>query len=298
MSGQDTGAESGHLQMDPFMDLEECLSEEWIERARELLGEIQTQRPTYLEGLRKAVGKDDYLEQFKNVLDDRKLTKFLRAGNWDVIVALELLRSFWMFGKDFPECVKSSLPSKLENVWDKKFISCNPVRDNLGRRIVTIHRMGSWDPAAISPEQFLALAHTVLEMISREPKTQIAGMILLLNADGFSFKHLRYFGINQMQCLAAILNGAVPLWFRRFHIVNQPRVFDVFFGLIKPFLNERIRDNLVFHSDLKSLHKDLRQELVPPELGGTSQVQLNAQEATKELEDEFFQRIEICQKQK
>ena len=65
-----------------------------------------------MEQFKEAIEKDDYLEQFANVLDERKLTKFLRAGNWNVQAALELLRSFWTFGKDFPECVKAFPPSK------------------------------------------------------------------------------------------------------------------------------------------------------------------------------------------
>merc|ERR1712241_290729 len=51
----------------------------------------------------------------------------------------------------------------------------------------------------------------------------------------------------EIRCLAALLNGAVPLWIRSFQVVNHPRAFGVFFGLIKPFLHERIRDNIVFH---------------------------------------------------
>ena len=72
-------------------------------------------RPEYVEQLREAIEEDEYLEQFKNGLDERKLTKFLRAGNWDVKAALELFRASWMFGKDFAECVEASLPSKYSS---------------------------------------------------------------------------------------------------------------------------------------------------------------------------------------
>jgi len=289
---------SGQIYKDSFLKLQDTLSQEWIERAKELLGEVQDHRHETVEELREAVVEDPYLVQFQNSLDEGSCVRFLRAANWDIKGALELLRAAWMFGADFVECVEASLPSKLGPVWHKHLISCNPARDTRGRRAVILHRIGTWDPAVISPNEFLATALSLLEMLSREEKTQISGLNLILNAEGFSFKHLRYFGIHQVKCLAAILNGAVPLWFRSFHIVNHPRVFNMFFGIIKPFLNERIRDNIVFHSDLKSLHGDLQLDLLPPELGGSSTLLPDAEAATNELETEFLQHIETCRRQK
>jgi len=297
--GMMAAVESDNIQLDPFLNLEEELSEEWIEKAQEMIEEIPEQKVKYLEQLKEAIEKDAYLQQFSSAAKERNLTRFLRAGNWSITSAIELLKSYWTFGKDFPQCLKSSLPSKLGPVWEKKLVSCNPVRDNLGRRIVNLHRMGNWDPSVIPTSDFLACAYTVLDMVSKEPKTQIAGIVFVLNAEGFSFKHLRNFGTGEIKCLAAILNGAIPLWFRKFHIVNHPRVFGIFFGLIKPFLNERIRDNIIFHSDLTSLHNDVKLELLPPELGGEANVDVTSvHQATKEMEQELLQQIETSQSQK
>jgi len=293
-----SAVDSENVQLDPFLNWEEDLSEEWIEKAQEMLEEIPEQKRKYLEQLKEAIEKDDYLQQFSSEMNESNLTRFLRAGNWSITTALDLLKSYWNFGKDFPQCLKSSLPSKLGPVWDKKLVSCNPVRDNLGRRIVILHRMGNWDPSLISTSDFLAAAYTVLDMVSKEPKTQIAGIVFVLNAEGFSFKHLRNFGTGEIKCLAAILNGAIPLWFRKFHIVNHPRVFGIFFGLIKPFLNERIRDNIIFHSDMKSLQKEVKLKLLPPELGGEATVDVTpVHQATKQMEQEFLKQIEMSQSQ-
>ena len=82
-------------------------------------------RGAYEKQFKEAIDKDDYLEQFKDGLDKKQLTMYLRAGNWDVKVALELLKSFYNFGRDFRECVKASLPSKYilrENFFTKYFL--------------------------------------------------------------------------------------------------------------------------------------------------------------------------------
>ena len=38
----------------------------------------------------------------------------------------------------------------------------------------------------------------------------------------------RYFGARDIKCLASLLNGAVPIWIRKFHIVNHPRFLFYF----------------------------------------------------------------------
>ena len=69
-------------------------------------------RPKYLEEFKEAIESDDDLKQFINILDEKDLTRFLRAGNWKTKDAVELLRSFWPLWKDFPDVVQSCLPSQ------------------------------------------------------------------------------------------------------------------------------------------------------------------------------------------
>ena len=109
-----------------------------------------------MKQFKEAIDKDDYLEQFKDGLDETHFTMYLRAGQWDVKVALELLKSFFNFIRDFPECVKASSPSKYNlrereisqniscfcrcgHVWEAEMISCSPVRDEWGRRVIVMH---------------------------------------------------------------------------------------------------------------------------------------------------------------
>ena len=54
----------------------------------------------------------------------------------------------------------------------------------------------------------------------------------------------------------------------RIHVVNHPRMFNILYSMIKPFLNDRVRDNIVFHgSDLASLHSEVSPALLPADLG-------------------------------
>ena len=39
--------------------------------------------------------------------------------------------------------------------------------------------------------------------------------------------------------------------------------------MIKPFLNEEVRQSILFHSHLDSFHRHVDKEILPNELGGT-----------------------------
>ena len=41
------------------------------------------------------------------------------------------------------------------------------------------------------------------------------------------------------------------------------------YNFIKPFLHERIRNSIIFHNSLESLHDHVPKEILPKELGGS-----------------------------
>merc|ERR1712130_626347 len=73
-------------------------------------------------------------------------------------------------------------------------------------------RLGKWDPDKVLLDDFYASAYIFLEMIAREVKTQIAGVTVVNDVSGFGF-----------------------------------RLFGVLFNMIKPFLPDKVKDNIVFH---------------------------------------------------
>ena len=43
----------------------------------------------------------------------------------------------------------------------------------------------------------------------------------------------------------------------------------VAYNLLKQFLNERVKNSILFHDNLESLHSHVPKEILPRELGGT-----------------------------
>ena len=56
---------------------------------------------------------------------------------------------------------------------------------------VYINIPGKWDPDLIPVEEWFASTFVMLEVLTKETKTQIAGLTMLLDCEGFSFKHIR-----------------------------------------------------------------------------------------------------------
>lgn len=113
----------------------------------------------------------------------------------------------------------------------------------------------------------------------------------MVDCEGFSFKHIRNIGIEQVKCMTSFMSGSFPLWVRRIHIVNNPRVFSLLYNMMKPFLDDRVRDNMVFHGyDYTAVQKEVPTFLLPNSMGGPGELDNEAcvrvvMERTKHYEE-------------
>ena len=53
-------------------------------------------------------------------------------------------------------------------------------------------------------------------------------------------------------------------------MVKPPLMFQMVFGLIKPFLSDYVKNNIHFHNSFESLHEKVSKDILPEELGGTA----------------------------
>jgi len=289
-------------EIDPFTvdaDIEEGLEPKWWTLAENLINEKPSESPRLIEEFKEAIIEDEFLQSLgieHKLTDDGFLKRFLRAGTWKVDEAMTILKTYSGLGKEYKTYVTRAIPSKLDSVWNAKINTMTEKRDKYGRRIY-FFRLGKWDPDKVHLDDFYASAYIFLEMIAREVKTQIAGVTVINDVSGFGFRHLRCLGLEEMRAIIAFMNGAFPLWFRKIHIVNQPRLFGVLFNMVKPFLPDKVKDNIVFHgSNFDGLHAEVCRELLPDELGGTGGANLDnsASVAAAKNLDDFFK--EHCEK--
>jgi len=217
-----------------------------------------------------------------------ELIKFLRAGAWDINAAITVLKNYLQSGRQNTSVVDELNPKKLDKVWMQKLNAITEYRDVYGRRIY-IYRPGSWDTSNTSIDEFFASTFCMFELMAEEVRTQIAGVTCVVDMAGFGFKHLRCIGLDQVKCGTGFLAGSFPLWIRRIHIVNNPAVFSVLHNMMKPFLEDRVKNNMVFHgTNYTELHKAVPPFLLPQSCGGPGEIEDEAcVKLVKEMSNKF-----------
>jgi len=292
------------VEKDPFggqQDDEKEIDARWLSMAKKLLKEIPSERDEKVKKFKTEIMEDTNIpEELKKIIRDREpgiYIRFLRAGAWDVEFAHQVVRSYTQLGSKYPNYCLRAIPSKLQHAYSFKLNMMSEKRDKFGRRVYIL-RMGRWDPDKLTIEDFFASSYLLFELVAREAKTQIAGVTMVSDLSGFGFKHVKCLGIEQVKLMAEVLSGSFPLWFNRLHVVNNPSVFNMVYSISKPFFNERVRDNIIFHgSDLKGLHEEVSPEILPADLGGIGDFDNAASVAgVNELEPEMLEIVETFKK--
>jgi len=272
------------------------LDEKWQDLAQKLIKENQDEKDDLLKEFKDCISSNIELAELAQsalVKDDSFLIRYLRGSNWKVETAVELIKASYVQVKDFFPFMSAGSPNTLEHVWSRSLVTIPLERDQHGRRVF-IFRLGQWCPDEISSKEFFTAAYTLFELVAEEEKTQIAGVTVVADIAGFGLKHLKNLGMDELQALCNFLTGAFPLWFRKIHIINNPRLFNMFLTLCKPFVSDRLRDNIVMHNyDLASLHAEVPPVLLPSYLGGDQTTATTAcVAAAKERDGHFVERIE------
>ena len=171
-----------------------------------------------------------------------------------------------------------------------------PHRDREGRRVF-LFRAGAWNLTEKTTADIFAANLLCLEAVAREPRTQVSGIVVVVDMADFGLSHaLNVGGVEYVRSVADVIQNAFPLRFREIHIINESYLFDMVFALIKPFLSERIKARIVSHgSDLTAFTAAVGKNILPAEFGGdlgpmdNDQVVKLLEEHKQEFED-LYQR--------
>ena len=118
------------------------------------------------------------------------LLKFLRAGNYDIDVAIAILINYIVLMRDHPKYYKNSLDLDfMQNVINEKMQTVLLHRDKFGRRVF-IQLLGKWNPDSVSFSDSYCAMYMMSEMIALEPLTQIAGCTLVCDGSNMRLEQL------------------------------------------------------------------------------------------------------------
>lgn len=82
----------------------------------------------------------------------------------------------------------------------------------------------------------LALEHAI-----RDPRTQIGGLVVLLDMAGISISHAKFLSPHLAKRTVEVVQETFPMRFKAFHILHEPFYFDAILAILRPFIKEKLR---------------------------------------------------------
>lgn len=244
----------------------ECsLTGDTLEKAKRELNEDPDTRHIEVQNLAKRLQK---VSGLKPCVDYQFLIKFLRARKFEQERAFEMVKHYYEVRQTQREIFDDLKPSRVKHILDAGAIEVLNGRDAEGAAVVVI-RPGSLDPDRYDIIDVPKTMYLVLNFITQKEDVQVNGVHIINNMEGFTMKHAARMGPSLAKTIASVLQKVVPMRFRKLDYVNEPTFFDLVFGLVKPFLQEKILSRIRMNgSCFDNLLADINPDILPKDLGG------------------------------
>ncbi|KAF8778727.1 Alpha-tocopherol transfer protein-like [Argiope bruennichi] len=228
-----------------------------IRKCEEELNETPGKKAKAVLELRSMLKNNPETSEY-NFHDDL-LVLFLRRNKYRMRDAFQNVQNFVNIHRKESYLFKSASDKYLDLPSCKGLVllpkrcpdGCTIVRSQLGR----------WNPNEMPFEKLQSLFTILFLQLLRDPMTQINGFKIIHDFKGTSL-HLKFL---HSQSFA----NCVPGRYKEIHLVNESFVMKTLWAIVKPFLSEKIRNRVIFHSKPEGLLHYFPRSVLPAEYGGT-----------------------------
>ncbi|XP_022185639.2 retinaldehyde-binding protein 1 isoform X1 [Nilaparvata lugens] len=212
-------------------------------------------------------------EQHKLYFDDsdEMLRVFLRPTKYYPDSAMELMKRVADFKEKHIELLRNlSAESDKKALVENKVVNVLVNRDQKGRRVLVVNIGKNWDVKKVKSEQLFRLFYLIHLAAMMEPETQVRGVVVLLDFEGLSLSQAWAMDLTFSSRLLTFIQSAMPLRLKEVHIVREPGVFKLVWGIFQSFVNQKLSARLHRHgSNFKALHEFIDPAHLPADYGGS-----------------------------
>ncbi|XP_029835424.3 alpha-tocopherol transfer protein-like isoform X1 [Ixodes scapularis] len=236
--------------------------------AKRELGETPQVKEDAVAQLRALLSEDPVLHC---PLDEDFLVKFLRSRKFHVRETLDVIRRYFRVRQEYTDLFDNLLPSRIlydATLHQNQLLTVPKQRDSLGRLIV-IFKLGAWNPAVCSLNEFFRLVLVGTDCNLMDPTNQITGIVGVVDLDGLHISHFLYFTPSEIRRTVKIMQDSYPLRVKAVYFINNPPVFQLIYAFVRVLLKPKHRERThVIGRDYEKLHKFVPREGLPTEYGG------------------------------
>lgn len=232
----------------------------------------------------------DQIESHEDITSDRRLLRFLRGHKFDMATACQMYKNMLQWRqeqnidaireeiisknlepKDFPHHgrVVRFLPLHQHHGYD---LEGRPVQIKLVGRIDTKKLLSSFQEEEFLRYHIYGMEYSslLLDQLSKERKSMVR-TVLIFDLAGLNMSHVRGSAMDLLRKALKITQDYYPESMHRCYILNAPKVFSMFWQVIKPLLAERtVRKVQVLGSSYQAdLLSTIPAESLPVSLGGS-----------------------------
>ncbi|CAO1432997.1 unnamed protein product [Diamesa serratosioi] len=238
-----------------------------MEKAKIELGEDENKRKQALVEFREWIQSHPRIISCRT--DEQFLLKFLRSKKYHKTAysLLEANLTITQKHSKWYSFQEKEDRTRMNELYERGFIYPLSQRDAQGRRVI-LTNVKNFDPCSYSGPDTVRLCTFITQLVFEEEEAQIAGLVVIKDFAGCSFKYLSQFSISDMRTILSTFQSAFPGRIKEFYAVNLPScTFYLMKGILK-VLHPKIRKRIFLLKNIEELQKYVSTDILPKEYGG------------------------------
>ncbi|XP_070501695.1 retinaldehyde-binding protein 1-like [Chironomus tepperi] len=221
----------------------DILDEKHLAMAKEDLRETPEIREQALKELRELIEGE---KNFVHATDDFFLLSYLRPCKFYAKSALERMQTYYSFKLKYKKYIDNITVESVRNIIEDGIFKYSPLCDKNGRRIVFIQCGKSWKLDRGNKYELFRCIQIIFQAVALEPLTQIYGVSMVLDMGGLSMDQVLTFTPSFASMCLKWAHDCLPLRLKKIYIVNNSKIFNIFWALFGPFMSAKLKERVHF----------------------------------------------------